>query len=270
MRFLLFLTIFVSVVYAQNGTDAGRKGNTHYTEKKYAEAAQYYRQGISVMKSAPSKDLSALYNNLGSSLYRQKQFVQADEAFDRAMLASTEKGDFSRAAYNRGNAAMGAQKTEEALEAYRQAMLADPNNANARYNYEIARRQLQKKGGSKQNKDQQKQQQNQSQQNKDQQNQDQNQQNQDQNQQNKDQQQQNRDQQNKDQQQQNRDQQNKDQQQQNRDQQKPEQLRPTKPDKKVNQEQARQILEAMKNDEQRLLQQLRRRPAQPSTIEKDW
>ena len=214
---LIWMLGWMALLLMDDGPGDGRKGNQLYQQKKYAEAAQAYRQGISRMKPEPNPTLSGLYNNLGSTLYRQQQYDKANEAFTRSALAATDQMALARAAYNRGNAAYAAQKPEEALNAFRQALLANPNDAQARYNYELVKRQMQqqKNPQSKPNPNQQNQQQNQQQQN--QQNQQQ-----------------------------------------------------PKPEKKLNPQQARQILDAMKNDEEQLLQALRRKTAQSAMVEKDW
>ena len=242
---LIWMLGWMALLLMDDGPGDGRKGNQLYQQKKYAEAAQAYRQGISRMKPEPNPTLSGLYNNLGSTLYRQQQYDKANEAFTRSALAATDQASLARAAYNRGNAAYAAQKPEEALNAFRQALLANPNDAQARYNYELVKRQMQqqKNPQSKPNPNQQ----NQQQQNQPQQ---QNQQNQQQNQQQ--------------QHQQNQQQQNQQNQPQQQNQQQP------KPEKKLNPQQARQILDAMKNDEEQLLQALRRKTAQSAMVEKDW
>lgn len=244
---LFVLPVLIASLFADDGPQAGRKGNELYKQKKYAEAAQQYQSGIAGMKPEANPNLSGLYNNLASAYYRQNQFDKAQEAYERAIFAASSKPQLSNAAYNAGNAFTQNKQLEQALNAYRQALAANPNNENARYNYEYVKRQLQQQQNQQQNKQDQKQNQQQQQNQNQQQNQDQNQ----------DQQQQ---QQNQNQQQQN---------EQNDQNQKPQPSKP-RPDKQISKEEAQRILDAMKNDEQRLLQELRKKSEGGRNAEKDW
>ena len=194
------------------------------------------------------------------------------------------------------------QKLEQALNNFKQAIKADPDNMDARYNYELLKKKLdekKKKEEEQQNKDQQKkdqqkdQQQNKDQQQKDQQQKDQQQKDQEKkDQQNKDQkskEQQQKEQQQKEQQQ--KEQQEKEQQQkeqEKKDQQQKEQQNPEqkedqdkkKPNPelsekleqmKISEQKARMILEAMKNQEIQYLQQNKRKASKPKDKGKpDW
>jgi Ca-activated chloride channel family protein len=185
-------------------------------------------------------------------------------------------------------------KLEEALNHFKQAIKADANNVDAKYNYEMLKKKLdeeKKKQEQQQNKDQRtKDQKNKDPQNKDQQKKDQ--ENKDQKQKEKDKE----DQQKKDQQ--NKDQQKKDQEQKDKEQkdkeakekkdqgkQDQEQKENTKNEKKENspqlsqklqemkisEEKAKMILEAMKNQEIQYLQQNKRKATKPKDRGKpDW
>ena len=56
------------------------------------------------------------------------------------MAMDTE--DLVRASYNAGNAAYQTQQLEQSLEHYRRALLNDPSNQDAKFNYEFVKRQL--------------------------------------------------------------------------------------------------------------------------------
>jgi Ca-activated chloride channel family protein len=189
-------------------------------------------------------------------------------------------------------------KFDEALNYFKQAMKAEPNNEQARYNYEMVKKKLEeKKKQEQQNKDknQDKKDDQKKDQNKDQKDQDKK----DQNKDNKDQKDQKdkKDQQNKDKQdqqkkdqkdkqdqkskeqkekeqkekeQQQREQEKKDQQ--NKDQKKPDPALSEKlKEMKISEEKAKMILEAMKNQEVQYLQQNRRKATKPKDRGKpDW
>lgn len=239
-RILILLSLFT----LWGGDDrSGRRGNAHFRAERYAEAAEAYREGISSLDTRePGHVASGLLNNLGAALYRQDDFQGALDAFASAFGMSAAPADAARAAYNAGNAAFRNQAPEDALSYYRRALLRNPSDEDARFNYEFVKRQLD---------EQQQQQQQQDQENQDQENQDQQQQ----------QDQENQDQENQDQQQQ--DQQ--DQQQQDQ----PQQQEPQDPEE-LSREEAERMLEALQNDEEQLLRQVQKMKARPRRVEKDW
>lgn len=228
--------------------------------------------------------------NLAHAYFQLNDTVAAQQAYQTA-LRTTNKKYQSIARQQLGTLLNRQGKFEEALAEYKESLKADPQNEEARYNYELLKKKLdeQKKQEQKQNQDQQKKDQ-QDQQNKDQQKNDQ---------QNKDQQkkeqekkeQEKKDQQQKDQQQdqqkkeqeqkEKQDQQKKDGEQKEDKQQKPseqkdkKELPPSVKEKleemKISEQKARMILEAMKNQEIQYLQQNKRKAAKPTDKNKpDW
>ena len=147
-----------------------------------------------------------------------------------------------------------------ALEHYKRAMLADPENEDAKFNYEFVKRQLENQD---QNQDQQEQQDQNNQDQQNNENQDQQQQNQDQ--QNQEQNQDQQQQQNQDSQQQEENQEQQQQQQQNQQQQQP----PPDPNK-LSKEEAERILQALQNEEEELLREVMKSQSRPKKVEKDW
>ncbi len=290
---LVLLILAIALGITDDGAKKGRKGNELYRNQEHTQAVSLFSAGIESENSTePGAVHSGLWNNLGASLFRLGRYDEAKQAFTNAVALAPSEAEIARSAYNAGNNAYTAyqqnsqqqmmgggpqadQQTgqqpqgagqggaaadglEGALEFYKQALLADPTNEDAKFNYEFVKRQLEEQ---QQNQDQQ-------QQNQDQQNQDQDQQNQDQ--QNQDQQnqdQQNQDQQNQDQQQQ--DQQQQDQQQQDQQQQDQQQQPPPDPNK-LSKEEAERILQALQNEEEELLRQVMKSQARPKKVEKDW
>ena len=284
----LIIIIALLLAVTDDPSKKGRKGNESYKNEQHSEAAQLYREGIESGTDAKPGILAGLWNNLGASLFRSGDFQQAKEAFSNAIGFARSDEEVSKFAYNTGNTIYsevsqgpsqqgppgslgmapqqgvapqgGGQGLQEALEFYKQSLLADPTNEDAKYNYEFVKRQLdeqQNQDQNQENQENQDQQQNQDEQNQDQQDQ---QQNQDQ-QENQDQQQQNQ----QDQQQQNQEQ-NQEQQQQEQQQQQQQQTDPTK----LSREEAERILQALQNEEQELLRQVMKPQARPKKVDKDW
>lgn len=187
MKYVIFLLIFVI------STDVARRANEAYEKGDYAVAEQAYLEAI---RETP--DDARLYFNLGNSLAQQGKFDEAVTAFEKFKDMSDSPEDRSKADYNIGNIFGNQEKWDKAAEQFRQSLRQNPEDPEAKYNYELANRLLQKQEQQEQQQQQDQNQQNQDdnsegeQQQSDQQQQegDQNQQDQQQNQQNESQDQQ--------------------------------------------------------------------------------
>ena len=246
MKALVFLTLLLLLPQAApvtgDGKTQGRRGNTLYDQEQYQEASEAYSAGLASYQDV-SIDAAyyGLQNNLGAALYRQDDFERAQSAFAKALETASSNAEFARAAYNAGNNAFSSEQAEAALEHYKKALLADPSNLDAKFNYEFVKRKLEE-------------------------------QQQDQQQQQGDDQQQN-DEQNQDQQDQQNDQQNQDQQQQNQDQQQQndqQQDQQPQPEQQLSRQQAERILQALENEEEQLLREVQKMKGRPRRVEKDW
>ena len=254
MKYSIMLVMALLMLGPGDGKKKGRQGNAQYAQEQYADAAATYRDGIkSVQEDGPGAVHSGLLNNLGAALYRGGDAEQAGIAFSSAARMATSPDDLVRASYNAGNAAFDTEQLDQSLEHYRRALLSDPSNSDAKFNYEFVKRKLE---------EQQEQQQDQQQENEDneEQNQDE-QQNQDGEQ--DDQQQ---DEQQQDQQQQNSDDESQQDQQEQREQDQQEKEDPTQ----LSEEEAQRILQALENEEEQLLRQVQKMKTRPRRVEKDW
>jgi len=248
MKAFLFILAFFQIAPGA-GDDKGRRGNAMYRSGEFMDAANLYRDAlVDVQSDGPGGIHSGLLNNLGASLFRQGDFEQAASAFSGAVRMASSGDDGVRAMYNAGNAVAMQDQFETALDYYTRALLADPTNQDAKFNYEYVKRRLEEQEEQDQNQEQEKSDDNQDQDQQDQDLQDQS--------ENQEQQQDQQDQQN--QQEQNQDQQRQDQQQQA---QNPEEL---------TREEAERLLQALENEEQQLLREIQKMDVRPRRVEKDW
>jgi Ca-activated chloride channel homolog len=262
-----------------------------YISGDYKTAAQKYHYLIDSMKVMEDE----LKLNLANAYFMLNDTANALTNYE-SLTGSNVSAVRSKAQQQLGIMNYRKQKLEQALENFKQAIKADPDNMDARYNYELLKKKLdekKKKEEEQQNKDQQKKDQQKDQQQKDQQQKDQQQKDQQQKEQEK-KDQQNKDQKSKEQQQkeqQQKEQQQKEQQQkeqEKKDQQQKEQQNPEQKENqdkkkpnpeltekleqmKISEQKARMILEAMKNQEIQYLQQNKRKASKPKDKGKpDW
>ena len=137
-RALLALLLFT----VPAGAREGREGNARFADGRFEDAAGRYRAGLARSTAPAGAVPSGLLNNLGSALFEQGEFAEAQAAFESALAAAVEAEDRARAAYNAGNALAAQENIEAALGFYRRALLARPDFPEARFNYEFYKRQL--------------------------------------------------------------------------------------------------------------------------------
>lgn len=132
MKFLLILMIFVMV------TDGARRANEAYEKGDFAAAEQAYLEAI-----RENPDDARLYFNLGNALARQGKFDEAVTAYERFKERSDNPDDRARADYNIGNIFGSQEKWDRAANQFRESLRNNPDDAEAKYNFELANRLLQ-------------------------------------------------------------------------------------------------------------------------------
>lgn len=230
MRVIVWIfALFIGFnVYGQGERPLIREGNKQYKENKYSDAETSYRKAL----NKNSKSLEASFN-IGNSLYKQGKYDEAAKQFTTiADSVKNNKDVLSKSYYNLGNSYFKSNKLQESATAYKNALRNNPTDMDAKFNLSLVNNMLKQQ----------------------QQNKDKNQDNKD----NKD----NKDDKNKDNKDnkndQNKDQQNKDQNKQpqggNKPQQQPQQ-------NQISPEDAKRILDAMKNDEKAVQQKVQEQKA---------
>jgi Ca-activated chloride channel family protein len=116
---------------------SSRKAYTAYTQGDYAAAQDSY---VQILERNPY-DALANYN-LGDVLYRQNQYQQAIDSFDRAIDHAGSDQIKEQAYYNKGNSLFQLKEYQSAIEAYEQALKIDSKNERSQHNLELARRRL--------------------------------------------------------------------------------------------------------------------------------
>jgi Ca-activated chloride channel family protein len=110
-------------------------GNAAYRAGRLREAVAHFRAGV---EARP--DDWRLQANLGSALYRLGEFAASEEALRRALASRSRRTAAEEAAvrYNLGNALFRQERYAEAAESYRTSLEKQPDDPDARFNYEAA------------------------------------------------------------------------------------------------------------------------------------
>ncbi len=191
---LAFALLLASIsAAAQADRREVRSGNRQFRKENFTRAEIDYRKAL----VKDSSSFAASYD-LANSLYMQNNFEEAGKTLEKVKDIAPMSPNSSDYYYNLGNVACQKKDWQAAVDAYKQSLLRNPADMDAKENYIYAKLMLKNQGGgggndkNNQNQDQDQQNQNQNQdQNKNQQNQNQN-----PNQQNQQNQNQNQDQQN--------------------------------------------------------------------------
>lgn len=257
---MMLLTLVLSIHGAAQGKLELYEGNEAYRDGDFAKAEQLYDQALS---KDPANTEGAF--NRGNATYRQENYASATEYYQRVAEQAEDPTLKAQALHNLGNTQLQAQKFEEAVKSYKNALRINPQDDDTRYNLAYAQRLL------KQQQQQQEQQQDQQQ---DQQDKEDQQDKKEQDQQKQDQ----KDDQEKDNESSEQDKQDKEKEKQDKEQQQDkgeqnedeaQQQKQPKPIE-LSPREAEQMLEAAKNQDQKLQMQLRKQKGKTKNIDKDW
>ena len=226
---------------AEDYIDLVKKGNEALDASKYKKALEFYHQAETQIPESPALDY-----NLGGALYHQGNYEETLEKYQKA-LNTNDPNLEAKAQYNLGNTYYRMQDYQKAIESFQETLKSNPDDMDAKYNLELARKMLKENSKPEEQKGQdKKQRQEQDQQKKDKQDQGEDEQKQKDSQQQQDQQ----------------DQEDQDQKQ---------QQKQSKPDdKKMSKEDAERILNALRDDEQKIQDKQKRQVALGSYRGKDW
>lgn len=113
------------------------KNNFQDSEKKFSDNAIRY------------PDDSRLHFNQGNAQYKNGKLEDAEHSYNLT-LKNQDFNEKSKALQNLGNVKFQQKDYKNAIKNYRDALIEDPQNMDARYNYELAARLLQRQQQEKQ------------------------------------------------------------------------------------------------------------------------
>ncbi|HSV11536.1 MAG TPA: VWA domain-containing protein, partial [Hanamia sp.] len=130
----LFFFVGLSVSsFAQTPKESIVKGNKAYKENNYTAAENEYRDAL---KNSDT-NVTASYN-LGNVLYRKNNTEEAVKSYDNAIANTKNNAVKQEAFYNKGVAYQKAKKLPECITAYKNALILNPNDEDARQNLQRA------------------------------------------------------------------------------------------------------------------------------------
>jgi len=149
LRSIALITIALIAVFALSacGNSAEKlnnEGNEAYVQQAYEEALASYQSA-----QLENPELVEPHYNAANTLYRAGDYAGALEEIQMALALADggEKGqplEIAQASFfNAGNSSYNTQELEAAVDAYRQALLLNPDDLDAKYNLELALQQQQ-------------------------------------------------------------------------------------------------------------------------------
>ncbi len=145
---MMVILMWMGSLSAQQNNRQIVKGNEYYRAGKYDKAIDEYRK---VLERNP--DNSLVTYNLANALYRQQKFAEAEELYARNEKLTKDAAMLNKVYYNKGLTHTRKKELEKSIAAYKQALIYDQNDADARHNLQKALRELKKQNQQENKKD---------------------------------------------------------------------------------------------------------------------
>ena len=131
------LALACGVCMAQTDRKEVRAGNRQYKKGNWQNAEIEYRKA----QAKDSTSFAAGYN-LAGALYREGNFDEAAKTLDGLKEIAPASGRAADYFYNQGNVAVQKKDWKAAVQAYKQSILLDPEDLEAKENYAYAKQML--------------------------------------------------------------------------------------------------------------------------------
>ena len=147
-------TAFAGAAFAQQSDRKDvRRGNRQFEDGEFKKAVVDYQKAL----LRDSISFPASYN-LANALYRLGNFQEARAVLDTVASSAPESGHAADYYFNLGNTAVAMEDYQAAVDAYRNSLLLNPGDMDAKENYIYARKMLEDQQNQNQNQDDQNQQ----------------------------------------------------------------------------------------------------------------
>lgn len=136
-RLVIILTLLLgSSAVAEDYVDLVKKGNESFQQKDYKKALEYYHGAETDLPES----LELEYNMAGA-LYEQGKYEEAVDKYTRALNTDNIALE-AQTHYNLGNTYTQMGDYQNAIMAYQRALEINPNDLDAKFNLELARKLL--------------------------------------------------------------------------------------------------------------------------------
>ena len=154
MRRILYIVLFIFAVSAIDATAQVdrrevRKGNRYFKKESYKEADIEYRKAL----VKDSLSVAANYN-LANTLYRLDNMEEAAKIMDRIKEVAPATESAADYYFNLGDIAIASQNWQAAVDAFKQSLLRNPGDLDAKENYIYAKKMLENQQNQQQNQNQ--------------------------------------------------------------------------------------------------------------------
>ena len=135
--FVLMLSLCPSALAQVDKQDV-RRGNRDFRKENYKEADIDYSKAL----VKDSMSVAANYN-IASTMYRMGEMDQAAKAMDRIRDVAPSTENAASYWYNRGDIAIAREDWQGAVDAFKQSLILNPDDIDAKENYIYAKKKLQ-------------------------------------------------------------------------------------------------------------------------------
>ena len=143
---LLLLPLVAASAWSQEDRSDVRKGNRDYRKENWREAEIDYRKAL----VKDSMSVAATYN-LASTLYREGDPAQAQKVLEGRKDMAAASAGAADYLYNLGDAALANKDYQTAVDAFKESLLLNPGDLNAKENYIYAKKKLEDQQQNQQN-----------------------------------------------------------------------------------------------------------------------
>ena len=148
---LFILSLLMCITsFAQNKKSFLRDGNELYTDSSYNDAEMQYRKSLE-----KDQDYFNASFNLADAVYKQERYEESSALFDALIDNAPTENALAKVYHNLGNSLTQEQKLEEAIEAYKNALRINPNDAETRHNLALSKKQKQEQERQEEKKEEQ-------------------------------------------------------------------------------------------------------------------
>ncbi len=148
-KLVWIVLIYATSALAQKENKHIRSGNDYYEEENFKEAEVDYMKALEAKPESYRGQF-----NLGGALYKQENFEDATKLYGSLAERDVDVEERANSFYNLGNSFLKAEKYAESVEAYKNALRLNPDDMDAKYNMEYAKKMMQDQEQQQENQDQ--------------------------------------------------------------------------------------------------------------------